>query len=94
MFGCRTINMKVYYLVSAVLAMVNLGVFILNEDDKKSHYYTRLLLTIMCLANLGYLALGLSTSLEEAILANKITYIGGCFLPPVLAACICSLSNT
>lgn len=85
--------MKVYYLVSAVLAMVNLGVFILNEDDKKSHYYTRLLLTIMCLANLGYLALGLSTSLEEAILANKITYIGGCFLPPVLAACICSLSN-
>ncbi len=85
--------MRVYYFISAMLAMVNLAVFILHEDEKKSHYYTRLLLTIMSLANLGYLALGVSNSLEEAILANKITYIGGCFLPPVLAACICSLCN-
>ena len=85
--------MRVYYFITAVLALVNLGIFIYRDDEKKSHYYSRLMLTISCVANLGYLALGVSSTLEEAILANKITYLGGCFLTPIMAACMCSLCN-
>ena len=60
---------------------------------KKTSYYSKLLLIIMCVANLGYLAVGISTTLEETILANKITYIGGCFMPPIMASCMCSICN-
>ena len=45
------------------------------------------------MANFGYLALGVSRTLEEAILANKITYLGGCFMPPIMAYYMCSLCN-
>ncbi len=35
----------------------------------------------MIIANVGYLARNVATNLDEAILAHKITYLGGCFLP-------------
>lgn len=85
--------MRAYYLVSVLLSLLNLALFIYTDDGKKLHYYSRLMLTIICIANLGYLALGVSSNLEEAILANKITYLGGCFLPPTMAACMCSICN-
>lgn len=56
-------------------------------------FYMRLLLIIQCVANFGYLALGMSSTLSEAILANKITYLGGCFMPPIMAYFLCALCN-
>lgn len=85
--------MKIYYFVSAILAFLNLAIFVYRDSEKKTSYYSKLLLIIICVANLGYLAVGVSTTLEEAILANKITYLGGCFMPPIMAACMCSLCN-
>lgn len=70
-----------------------MSIFLYKDNEKKTSYYSKLLLIIMCVANLGYLAVGISTTLEEAILANKITYIGGCFMPPIMAACMCSICN-
>lgn len=85
--------MKSYYFVTFILSFLNLAVFIYRDNDKKTSYYLKVLLIIVCLANFGYLALGVSSTLEEAILANKITYLGGCFMPPIMAACMCSLCN-
>ena len=85
--------MKLYYAVAAVLAFINLAVFLYRDNDKKTSYYLKILLIIVCLANFGYLAVGMSRTLEEAILANKITYLGGCFMPPIMAYYMCLICN-
>lgn len=85
--------MIVYYFIAVILSVINLAIVIYRDDAKKTNSYLRILLTIACVANLGYLALGVSTTLEEAILANKISYIGGCFMPPIMLESMCSLCN-
>lgn len=44
-------------------------------------------------SNAGYLALSLSKNLREAILANKITYVGGVFLPLLFFMLICEMCS-
>lgn len=85
--------MIVYYFIATILSIINLSIAIYRDNEKKTNSYLRILLTIACVANLGYLALGVSTTLEEAILANKISYIGGCFMPPIMLESMCSLCN-
>lgn len=48
---------------------------------------------LMVLSSLGYLTSALSTTTSEAVLANKIIYLGGCFVPPVLFFSICAVCN-
>ena len=82
-----------YYFIMALLSFINLSIFIYRDSNKKMGFYMRLLLIIQCVANFGYLALGMSSTLSEAILANKITYLGGCFMPPIMAYFLCALCN-
>lgn len=51
------------------------------------------MIMLMMVSNAGYLATALSTNVEEIILANKISYIGSCFVPPVTISLICILTN-
>lgn len=86
--------MRAYYSAAAITAIVNLIVFMCRDDNRKTIYnYMRTLFIIFCIVNLGYVALGVSTSLNEALLAKKIIYLGGCFMPPIMACCICALCN-
>lgn len=85
--------MKIYYFIAVVFSCVNLIIFMFRDEGKKTSYYLKLLEIILAAANCGYLVLGLSTTLSEAFLANKISYIGGCFMPPIMAFCMCSLCN-
>ncbi|MBQ2437049.1 MAG: hypothetical protein II265_03045, partial [Clostridia bacterium] len=57
---------------------------------KRSAVDVFLLMLISCL---GYLAGAISSTVSEAILANKIIYVGGCFVPPVLFFLICAVCN-
>lgn len=65
-----------YYLITAVLAVINLFVLIFIFEPKKTNYYFMILLLLFALTNGAYLAIAVSTSLEEAVLANKISYLG------------------
>ena len=47
----------------------------------------------MLVSNLGYLAKALAQTLPEAVIALKICYIGGCFIPPVLLWAITCIAN-
>lgn len=85
--------MKSYYLIAAMLSLLNLAIFLYRDNEKRTSYYMKVLLIIVCVANFGYLALGVSKTLEEAVLANKITYLGGCFMPLIMAYCMCSICN-
>ena len=83
--------MIAYYIITTVIAIINLFALIFVVDNKKINYYFILLMLIMAISNAGYLALGLSQNVQEAVLANKIAYIGGCFTSPIMIFLICSI---
>ena len=85
--------MREYYLFTTILALIDLLILIFKFESKKVTYYFTLLGVLMTVGCGGYLALAISTSLSEAILAKKILYLGGCFIPPVLFVTICTVCN-
>ena len=78
-----------YYLITAVLAVISLLILIFIFEPKKTNYYFMILQIMFAITNGAYLAIAVATSLEEAVLANKISYLGGCFMPPVILFLIC-----
>jgi len=48
---------------------------------KKKNTWLLLLFVSVVIVNLGYLSLAISETLEEALLANRISYLGSVFLP-------------
>lgn len=85
--------MIIYYLATTILAFLNLIMLVYTYENKKANYYFMLSILIMALSNLGYFALSVSTQLYEAILANKIGYVGGCFIPLITLFMICTICN-
>lgn len=85
--------MLAYYSITAAIATITFLFFICEYENRKTNYYYLVLIMLMMLANAGYLAVAVSKTLEEAILANKILYIGGCFVQPVTLLLICTLAN-
>ncbi len=83
--------MKEYYIITTILALINLLIFIVKFEEKKIVYLFTLLGVLTTVSCGGYLALALSETLSEAILAKKIYYIGGCFTQPVVFFSVCYL---
>ena len=71
--------MIVYYAILFGLSIL-LGIWYAFRWHKHFDVHITLLFLITPIVNLGYLILALSKNLNEALLANKITYIGGCYL--------------
>lgn len=69
-----------YYLVLFIASLVCTAIFV-GMWHKHVDVYYPLIYTLIPIANMGYLMMSLATNLEEAVLANKVTYLGGCFLP-------------
>ncbi len=82
-----------YYLITSILVLINLIILVVKFEGKQIIYYLTLLGLLMTVACSGYLALALSTNISEAILAKKIYYIGGCFVPPIVFFAVCALCN-
>lgn len=49
--------------------------------------------TLIPIVNLGYFLLSISKNLEAALIANSITYIGGCYLEMIVMLCALRLCN-
>ncbi len=82
-----------YYLLTTILALLNLTILIFKFEEKRSIYYVTIIEMLMAVSCAGYLTLALSTSLTEAVLSKKIYYVGGCFIPPVLFFAMCTVCN-
>lgn len=67
-------------LLTVTISFIALVLFVLISERKVLFYNASFFLFVF-IGNLGYFFLGNSTTVEEAILANKITYITGCILP-------------
>lgn len=71
--------MPILYFVTTAIAFVELLLYIIISD-KKVLFYNASFFIFVFLSNLGQLFTGLSTNLEEALVANKLAYISGCLL--------------
>ena len=83
--------MVLYYVVMSVLAAVNFVAFLMMFREKKLNYYILALLAIITISNAGNFLLATADSVGEAVIAKKIYYIGGCFMPPLVLLLIFKL---
>ena len=68
------------YIIMALVPVCALFYFFFFSKGRYD-IYAIILCVVLGVANVAYLFLALSTNLDEIILANKITYIGGLFAP-------------
>ena len=71
-----------YYVVICILSLVCCTVFYWKMRPNFSVQYA-LIFVLAFAAQFGYLAIALSENAREALLANKVLYVGGCYLQMV-----------
>ena len=89
--------MIVFYIIMLVLSILNISTLILLLN-KRSNLYLMILFIFVALSNWGYLQLAISQTIEGALLANQIVYIGGvytieCMLLLLIQICNYKLSK-
>ena len=86
-------KMVAFYLICFILSLILLALVSSSVRDHTC-FNLALLITVLTIANGGFLALALSEDLKEALVASIMVYAGGTFLPMLyfLVTCeICSL---
>lgn len=81
---------SVFYLVCLILSAIGSIIFVLRWTNQVPVHYP-LLFMAFPLAEVGYLMQSMSTNLEEALLATKMTYLGGCFIQPLVLLSILTI---
>ena len=89
----RGLKMSVFYLVLFAISMLYLFVLILRFKQASSIYYILLAVCVM-LINFGYWQLSISKTVEEALLASKISYIGASFVGYFMVCSIAKICKT
>ncbi|MBR4862365.1 MAG: hypothetical protein IKU09_09205, partial [Firmicutes bacterium] len=74
-----TITNSYIYAVTAILSLLLL-ICVCNLNQKRGVWLILLFASVF-IVNAGYFALSISRTLEEALLANRISYLGSVFLP-------------
>ena len=83
----------IYYLIAmCIFAGINACLLTCFYRRPLNSYFTAFFFSIV-LADFGHLFLALSTTIEGAIVANKVCYLGSCFLPLFLFLLICRLCS-
>ena len=83
----------IYYLIAmCIFAGVNACLLSCFYRRPLNTYFTAFFFSIV-LADFGHLFLALSTTIEGAVVANKVCYLGSCFLPLFLFLLICRLCS-
>jgi len=85
-FLSRNWAVSIFYFIMAIASLTVLIGYC--AGFRKKYFWLLLTIISVCICNVGYLALSLSTNVAEAILANKIAYFGNVFLPMFLLVAI------
>ncbi len=88
----KTVSVAVVYGVTAVLSVCVFLVYLFGIR-KKSPWFI-LLFSSVLVVNVGYFSLAVSRTLEEALLANRISYLGSVFLPMSILLIILEVTKT
>lgn len=84
--------MTILYMLSLLASGLMLALMIRLFDYKVSSIYA-LIYLLITICDFGYLHLLHARTLEGALLANTITYIGGCFIPFLLLLGVCRICH-
>ena len=77
--GEKASSVSVVYCVTAVFSVFIFLIYMFGIKRKNAWFI--LLFTSVFIVNIGYFSLAVSKGLEEALLANRISYLGSVFLP-------------
>lgn len=82
--------MVVYYELTFLVSVICLISFFFMKNRNVSVMYGYIMI-LATISNMGALYRSLATTLEMAIFANALSYVGGCFLPVCILFCTLSL---
>ncbi len=88
--GDKAASVSAIYAVAAAISLLLLIGYCCAEK-KRSIWYLLLFASVL-VVNIGYFTLGISQTLEEALLANRLAYLGSVLLP--LSMCMIILNTT
>lgn len=86
-----TVNPVVlYYDILLILSVILTGIYVFFWHKHFDAHIT-LVFMVMPVVMLGYALLAHATDLTEALAANKVIYLGGCFLQLIILLVVCTL---
>lgn len=90
--GDGSASLSIIYGVATVLSALLLigGLFLL----RKNRQWFVLLFSSVLVVNIGYTVLSVSSGLEMALWANRVSYLGSVFLPLAMLMIILNITNT
>ena len=88
----KSFSLAAVYCVTAVLAVIVFLIYIWGIKKKSPSFI--LLFSSIFIVNMGYFALAVSKNLSEALLANRISYLGSVFLPMSMLLIIMEATKT
>lgn len=89
--GDKQTHIATIYGITAFIALALLLCYCFAV--KKKNLWFTMLFSAISVVNAGYFALSLSTTVEEALLANRIAYLGSVFLPLFILMMIADLCH-
>ena len=89
--GNKTASMTFIYMTTTFLAFLLLLGYFFSIKKKEKWFYV--LFTSVFVVNLGYLMLSMSSTLDMALWANRIAYLGSVFLPLSMLKAIQKISK-
>lgn len=90
--GAKSASLSIIYWSAALLSLLLLiGCCILV---RKNRLWFTVLFTSVLVVNIGYALLAMSTSLQMALWANRVAYLGSVFLPLAMLMIILDVSGT
>lgn len=84
-------GISVVYITAAICSLLMLVAYCIFVKRKFAWFWV--LFSSICVVNLGYFCLSISQTLEEALLANRIAYLGSVFLPVSMLLIILNASG-
>lgn len=89
--GCKTESISIIYMATSILSLLLLIGYCCFV--KKKEIWFLLLFASVFVVNIGYFSLSVSKTVEEALLANRISYLGSALLPLSMLMTILNLSK-
>ena len=84
-------GISIVYIAAAVCSLLMLVAYCVFIKKKFTWFWV--LFSSICVVNVGYFALSISKTLDEALLANRIAYLGSVFLPVAMLLIILNATD-
>lgn len=86
-------HVLIFFILPATISFAALFFLLVAYGDRHHDLFQMMIIALNAFTNLGYLAIAFSNNLETALLANKIAYLGGVWIPLCVIMMLIKLCN-